>query len=145
MLAWASTWPPKIRAPFSGSFSPKYRFSSICFSLIVVKDAEHGWRPYPPLSIKRLGKKPYTPSHFNFGAADINSTKLPSPDAWAEEQLQRLRNQQPYRNLSADCPEATIADAYTLQRAFVRALAEAAIGAQSPAIRRHLRHPRHNK
>ncbi|MEC7419282.1 MAG: hypothetical protein VX659_04410 [Pseudomonadota bacterium] len=39
--------------------------------------------------------------------------------------MQRLRNNQPYKNLSTDCPEATIADAYALQRAFVQALAEA--------------------
>jgi 2-keto-4-pentenoate hydratase len=39
--------------------------------------------------------------------------------------LQRLRNNQPYRNLSADCAGATIADAYELQRAFVHALVEA--------------------
>jgi 2-keto-4-pentenoate hydratase len=39
--------------------------------------------------------------------------------------LQRLRNNQPYRNLSAYCAGATIADAYELQRAFVQALVEA--------------------
>ena len=39
--------------------------------------------------------------------------------------MQRLRNNQPYKNLSTDCSEATIADAYALQRAFVQALAEA--------------------
>lgn len=40
-------------------------------------------------------------------------------------QLQQLRNQQPYRSLTAEYPEATITDAYRLQRAFVAALAEA--------------------
>ncbi|RPG23822.1 MAG: hypothetical protein CBC52_010045 [Gammaproteobacteria bacterium TMED92] len=40
-------------------------------------------------------------------------------------QLQQLRNQQPYRSLTAEYPEATIADAYLMQRAFVAALAEA--------------------
>ena len=55
----------------------------------------------------------------------INSTNLPNPDDWAAEQMQRLRDQRPYRNLSADCPEATVADAYALQKAFVDALSEA--------------------
>ena len=54
-----------------------------------------------------------------------NSINLPHPDDWAAEQLQRLRDQRPYRNLSANCPDATIDDAYALQRAFVSALIEA--------------------
>lgn len=54
-----------------------------------------------------------------------NSTNLPNPDDWAAEQVQRLRDQRPYRNLSADCPDATVDDAYALQKAFVDALIDA--------------------
>ena len=54
-----------------------------------------------------------------------NSTHLPAASDWAAEQLQRLRDQRPYRNLSADYPDASIEDAYDLQRAFVNALIEA--------------------
>ena len=54
-----------------------------------------------------------------------NSTHLPDASEWSTEQLQRLRDQRPYRNLSADYPNASIEDAYSLQRAFVKALIEA--------------------
>ena len=54
-----------------------------------------------------------------------NSTHLPDASEWAAEQLQRLRDQRPYRNLSANYPNASIEDAYSLQRAFVNALIEA--------------------
>ena len=54
-----------------------------------------------------------------------NSTDLPDPGAWAAEQLQRLRDHRPYRNLSAHYPQASIDDAYGLQAAFVHALSAA--------------------
>ena len=54
-----------------------------------------------------------------------NSKNLPNPNDWATAQLQRLRDQRPYSNLSDACPNATIEDAYTLQKAFVNALSDA--------------------